>query len=130
MRRMAVSTDQLQQAWQNRQRDTEPVPVGTLIRALIKAERLDTPNPLINLRKAWAESIGPELSCHSRPESLRRGTLSVMVDSAAHLTELQSLARSGLVEGVAARFCQRPIKRIRLRLGYPNASDRQTKRTD
>lgn len=130
MRHKAVSTDQLQHIWQNRQGRKDAVPVGSLVRTLLKNERLDGPSPLMDLGKIWATVVGPELSRHSRPEALRRGTLRVVVDSAAHLVELQSLVRDGLVKQVAAVFEQRPIKIIRLRLGSPNGPNRQAKGTD
>jgi len=130
MRRMVLSTDQLRQIWQNRQCRKDPVPVGRLVRALLKAERLDGPSPLMDLCKVWADAVGPELSRHSRPEALRRGALRVVVDSATHLAELQSLARAGLAKQVAANFDQRPIKIIRLRLGCPNGPDRKAKGTE
>lgn len=130
MRRMAVSADQLRQIWQNRQCRKNAVPVGQLVRAVLKAERLDGPSPLTDLRTVWADEVGLELSRHSRPEALRRGTLRVQVDSAVHLAELQSLVQAGLAKRVAAAFDQRPIKTIRLRLGCPNGPNRQTKGTD
>ena len=118
MRRTAFSTDQLQQIWRNRQARAKPVQVGSLVQALLKAERLDGSDPLAELHDLWAQIVGPELSRHSRPDALRRGTLRVMVDSAAHMAELQCLVRAGLVNKIAEQFNKRPIKTIRLRLGY------------
>ena len=92
--------------------------MGTLIRAFIKAQGLDRPSPLAVLRSTWDELVGSELSRHSRLEGFRRGTLRVVVDSAAHMSELQTLIRSGLTEQIAERFDQRPISSIRLRLGH------------
>jgi len=118
MKRTAFSTDQLQRVWQSRQPRTPPVPVGSLVKALLKAERLDEPSPLADLRRLWADAVGLELSRHSRPEALCRGTLRVVVDSAVHLAELQALVLAGLSERIAEKFEQRPVKTIRLRLGY------------
>lgn len=117
MEQRAVSTDRLRAVWQNRQRGAEPVPVGALVRALVRSEGLDQPNLLRSLRGTWEELVGPELSQHSRLEGFRRGTLRVQVDSAAHMAELQVLVRAGLAERVAANFGQRPVSSIRLRLG-------------
>lgn len=118
MRHTAFSTDQLQRVWQNRQSRANPVRVGPLVQALLKSEHLDGSDPLAQLSKVWAEAVGPELSRHSRPEALRRGTLRVAADSAAHMAELQSLVRAGLAERIAENFEQRPVKRIRVRLGH------------
>ena len=104
--------------WQNHQPIAGPVAVGTLVRAFIKDQGLDRPSPLAALRNIWDELVGSELSRHSRLEGFRRGTLRVVVDSAAHMSELQTLLRSGLTERLTEQFDQRPISNIRLRLGH------------
>ena len=118
MKPRAIATDQLQQVWQNRQPKAGPIAVGPLIRAFVKDQGLDHPSPLAALRSIWGELVGVELSRHSRLEGFRRGSLRVVVDSAAHMSELQTLVRSGLTERIAERFDQRPISSIRLRLGH------------
>lgn len=117
MKQRAISTDQLRAVWQNRQRGVYSVPIGALVRALVKSEGLDRPNAIRSLRGTWEELVGPELSRHSQLDGFRRGTLRVRVDSAAHMAELQVLVRAGLAEWVAAKFDQRPVSSIRLRLG-------------
>ena len=118
MKPRVIGTDWLRQVWQNRQPKVGPVAVGPLIRAFVKAQGLDHSSPLAALRSIWGELVGVELSRHSRLEGLRRGTLRVVVDSAAHMSELQTLVRSGLTDRIVERFDQRPISSIRLRLGH------------
>lgn len=88
------------------------------MQALLRAERLDGSDPLADLHNIWAQIVGPELSRHSRPDALRRGTLRILVDSAAHMAELQCLVRAGLAGKIEEKFDERPVKTIRLRLGY------------
>jgi len=114
-------TDQLRAVWQNHQPIAGPVAVGTLVRAFIKDQGLDRPSPLAALRNIWDELVGSELSRHSHLEGFQRGTLRVVVDSAAHMSELQTLIRSGLTGRLAERFDQRPISNIRLRLGHQSS---------
>ena len=117
MRARGPSIDQLQCAWQNRQHTDTVVRIGGAIRAFVASEGLSRPSPLMHVRGAWEELVGPELSRHSCPAGLRKGTLRVTVDSAAHLAELQALVREGLAEELSARLDDRPIRAIRLQLG-------------
>ncbi len=118
MKPRAIGTERLRQVWQNRQPKVGPVAVGPLIRAFVKDWGLERPSPLAALHSVWGELVGVELSRHSRLEGFRRGTLRVVVDSAAHMSELQTLVRSGLTDRIVERFDQRPISSIRLRLGH------------
>ena len=115
--RPAASADQLRRVWQNRQPGREPVRLGVLVRALVQAERLNKPSPLASLGGIWEELVGAELSRHSRLEGLRRGTLRVEVDSAAHMAELKGLVQGGLAKQLSERFEDGALRAIRLRLG-------------
>lgn len=122
--RSAVSADQLRQAWQNRQPSREPVRLGVLVRALVHAEGLNKPtSPLASLGTIWEELVGVELSRHSRLEGLRRGTLRIQVDSAAHMAELKGLVQGGLAKQLSERFEDGALRTIRLRLGSRSASE-------
>ena len=123
----AVSTERLRYVWQNRQRHGEPVRLGPVVQALVAAEGLDKPSPLMDLRCVWEELVGLELSRHSRVDSLSRGVLRVEVDSAVHMAELKGLAQAGLAERMRARFDQRAIKSIRLRLGSERSRGARSK---
>ncbi len=91
------------------------------MRALMRAEGLDKPSPLANLQGIWEELVGVELGRHSRLEGLRRGTLRVEVDSAAHMAELRGLVQAGLAEQLSERCEDRAVRAIRLKLGRQNA---------
>lgn len=124
-----ASPEQLDRAWQNRQAKAQPVRLGQIVRALVRAEGLDKPSPLIELRSTWEELVGPELSNHSCLEGLRRGTLRVKVDSAPHMAELKILVQGGL----AGRLAQQPqahaVRTIRLRLGSQGKPATGSRRT-
>ncbi len=117
MNKPTVSEEQLQHAWQNRQRGTGAVPLGVIVRSLVQAEGLNKPSPLASLQGLWDEKVGLELSRHSRLEGLRRGTLRVEVDSAAHMVELKGLVQAGLAKQLSDCFEDRAIRTIRLKLG-------------
>ncbi len=101
--KVAASPAQLERAWQNRQAKGTAVRLGEVVRAFIRAEGLDRPSSLAELRGIWEELVGLELSEHSRLEGLRRGTLRVEVDSAAHLAELKVLVQGGLAGRLGER---------------------------
>jgi hypothetical protein len=66
---------------------------------------------------SW-QSLVPQLLCeHCALESLNRGTLTVLVDSASHLYELKQLLLSGLQQQLldACKFAG--LKKIALRPG-------------
>ena len=116
----AASSEQLRWTWQNRQAGSEPVRLGAVVRALIRAEGLDRPGALASLQGIWEELVGVELGRHSRLEGLRRGTLRVEVDSAAHMAELRGLIQAGLAEQLSERCEDMGVRSIRLKLGSQN----------
>ena len=119
--RLEASIEQLQRVWQNRQPRSGPVRLGAVVQALVQTEGLNKPNPLASLQGHWDEQVGPELSRHSRLEGLRRGTLRVEVDSAAHMVELKGMVQGGLTKQLSECFEDRAIRTIRLRLGSQRA---------
>ena len=125
----AVRTDQLRQAWQNRQPRGEPVRLGVLVKALVQAEGLKEVSPLAGLQDVWEQQVGPELSKHSRLEGFRRGTLRVEVDSAAHMAELKGLVQDGLTDRLNEWSQERAIKSIHLRLGSQGPGPTQARRS-
>ncbi len=58
------------------------------------------------LAAVWASLLPSELAAHSCLESLRNGQLRVLVDSAAHLYELNLLVQEGLLDELR-RVCPR-----------------------
>ena len=112
-----MNNERLQWSWQNRQAGSEPVRLGAVVRALIRAKGLDKPSPLASLQGIWEELVGAELGRHSRFEGLRRGVLRVEVDSAAHMAELRGLIQAGLAEQISERCAEMGVRSIRLKLG-------------
>ena len=124
----AVSPAQLERAWQNRQAKGTAVRLGEIVRAFVRVEGLDRPSPLAELCGIWEELVGLELSRHSRLEGLRRGTLRVEVDSAAHMAELKILVQGGLAGRLGARAEAQAVRSIRLRLGSEGRSAGRSRR--
>jgi len=72
---------------------------------------------LTQLAACWAQLVPETLSDHCTLESLSRGTLIVLVDSASHLYELKQLLLAGLQQQLllACKFAS--LKKISLKPG-------------
>ena len=66
------------------------------------------------LANAWQELLPAELTEHSCLENFTRGTLKVLVDSPAHLAELNLLVREGLIDHLREMCPSLPLSKIRL----------------
>ena len=65
---------------------------------------------------AWREAVGEAASKHSRPASLKKGSISVNVDGSAWLYEL-TLKKKEILEKLEEKIKGKKIKEIRFRIG-------------
>ena len=72
---------------------------------------------LTQIAECWAVLVPPDLSDHCSLESLNRGTLSVLVDSASHLYELKQLLLSSLEKQLIQNCKATGLRKITLRPG-------------
>ncbi len=87
---------QLQTAWQNRQGTWRTCPLGAPLSMFLKRTLAPRVRQVGKIAAAW-ESLVPEaIASHTCLESFSRGTLTVLVDTAAHRFQLQTLLRNGL----------------------------------
>ncbi|MBI9016071.1 MAG: DUF721 domain-containing protein [Phycisphaerae bacterium] len=66
------------------------------------------------LAAAWDELLPEELTEHSCLENFTRGTLKVLVDSPAHLAELNMLVREGLADHLREMCPNLPLSNIKI----------------
>jgi predicted nucleic acid-binding Zn ribbon protein len=64
----------------------------------------------------WQALIGREASSHSRPVSIKKGVLTIEVDSSPWLYEL-SLRKTALLKSIKTELAEHKIKLIRFRMG-------------
>ena len=101
--------------WAKRYAKRQARPISEAMTGLWSAMRVIEPESLEALQLAWSEFIPPSLREHTRLDGLRRGILTVTVDSAAHHQELDVYVRSsGLVRQLSQCWKARPINQIRL----------------
>jgi len=69
------------------------------------------------LAECWAQLVPETLSEHCALESLNRGTLTVLVDSASHLYELKQLLLAGIQQQLILACKFAGLKKVALRPG-------------
>jgi len=104
---------QLRTVWQQRQSAARPCHLSEPLAMLMKHDLAKKVRQLAGLAAIWDEVIPEEIADHTALQSLNRGVLTVVVDSAAHRFQLQTLLTGGLTRHIRQRFSG-AINRIRL----------------
>ncbi len=104
---------QLQTVWQQRQFPHRCDPISKPLTLFMKHTLGKRVKQLTQVAGIWRELIPDELAGHTALESFQRGVLTVLVDTAAHRFQLQTLLRGGL-EAQIRRRCTCALRKIRL----------------
>jgi len=99
-----------------RRKRKDAVPFGDALSSFLKASGLALKLPHLAIYRAWDEAAGRELARRARPVGFRSGALSVEVESAAHLHELQNFTGEQYRILANARLGAAEIKKIVFRL--------------
>ncbi|MBN1556094.1 MAG: DUF721 domain-containing protein [Phycisphaerae bacterium] len=118
---------QLQTIWQQRRVDSGATPLGAVLGAFMKHHLGRRVKQLSELAILWDEIIPADLRRHTALDHFQRGVLTVMVDSASHRFQLQTLLRDGLLKAIRQRFTG-ALDRIRLVPGQFYTVDAETGR--
>lgn len=119
---MVMDDSQLRTVWQHRQVQERTAPLSQPLAILMKHTLAKKVRQLSQLAEAWDEIIPANIRDHTALESIHKGVLTVMVDSAAHRFLLQTLLNNGLAKEIRARFSG-AIDRIKLVPGQFYAVD-------
>ncbi len=103
----------LQTIWQQRQFANRSAHLSEPLTFLMKHTLAKKVRQVSELAKIWDEVVPADLAEHTALESFSRGVLTVLVDSAAHRFQLQTLLSGGLMKIIQNRF-RGAIRRIRL----------------
>ena len=103
----------LRTVWQQRQFNDRSAPVGHSLAYLMKHVLAKRVRRLGKLAKIWDGVLPESIREHTALESFNRGVLTVLVDSAPHRYQLQTLLTGGLMREIRARFGG-PLNKIRL----------------
>ncbi len=113
---------QLRTVWQQRQFSNRIAPLSQPLAMLMKHTLAKRVRRLSKLSEVWDEVVPRELSDHTALENFNRGVLTVIVDSAPHRFQLQTLLTGGLMREIQARFSG-ALNKIRLVPGQFYAVD-------
>ena len=75
-------------------RGTERPIAGAMAKLI---DRIAPQDPLTRLTAAWPDVVGPAISAHSRPATIRSGRLTVECGSSVYAQELELLSRKVLI---------------------------------
>lgn len=96
-------------------RERKPEPLGILLKHVVSGlgrKRLTQDR----VRRAWKAVVGKRAKAHTLPVSLKKGTLSINVDSSAWLYEL-TLKRREILKKLDSKIKGNKIRLIRFRIG-------------
>ena len=103
----------LRTVWQQRQFYDRTVPLSQPLTTFVKHTLAKRVRQLGKISQVWDEVIPEPVNSHTALDSFHRGVLTVMVDSAAHRFELQTLLSGGLMKEIRSRF-PGPLNKIRV----------------
>jgi len=112
----------LRTVWQQRRPGQRASHVSQPLQMLMKYRLAKRVRQLSRMAEVWDEVVPDELREHTALERLDRGTLTVMVDSAAHRYRLQMLLNGGLLKEIQRRFPD-ALNKVRLLPGQFFAVD-------
>lgn len=99
-----------------RPRRKEPVAIGNALNAFLKASGISAHVRHLAVFQAWDAALGRESARRARPVAYRSGTLTVEVESAAHLHELQNFTGEQYRTLANARLGTAEIRKVLFRL--------------
>jgi predicted nucleic acid-binding Zn ribbon protein len=113
---------QLRTAWQQRQFYDRTAHLSAPLAVLTRRILAKKVRQLSQLAHVWDEIIPENIADHTALESLNRGTLTVVVDSAPHRFQLQMLLNAGLLKDLQKRFIG-ALEKVRLVPGQFSSVD-------
>jgi hypothetical protein len=95
---------QLRTIWQQRQMGGDADHLSFPLTVLLKRTLEPRVRQLSKLAEIWDQVVPEAINRHTALERFHRGVLTVLVDSAAHRFQLDTLLRGGLQKAIQARF--------------------------
>jgi hypothetical protein len=99
-----MDESQLRTIWQQRQFNDRVSPLSHPLGLLMKQTLARKFKQLGQMSMLWDEAIPEDIAAHTALESFQRGVLTVMVDSAPHRFQLQTLLMNGVLKYMQSRF--------------------------
>ncbi len=103
----------LRTVWQQRQQADTVAPLSLPLANLMKRTLAKRVRQLARLAAVWEEVVPPQMADHTALQSYQRSILTVLVDSAPHRFQLQTLLAGGLLMEIRRRFSG-PLDKVKL----------------
>ncbi|MBI5363099.1 MAG: DUF721 domain-containing protein [Planctomycetes bacterium] len=94
----------------------EALPLGDAVQAFLRASGIAAGMRHFDVFQAWDAALGRELARRARPVGFQAGTLSIEVQSASHLHELQNFTGEQFRTLANARLGKAEIRKVVFRL--------------
>ena len=92
-------------------------PAGDVVSQVLGDLRIDRRRAEAEVVKVWNSLVDPTLVAHAQPVGLRKGTLFVVVDSNAWLSEIVRYRKKEILDRLQHSFGRELIARISFRVG-------------
>lgn len=116
----------LKNIWEHGQTKKTTFRLGEKVDQFLRKVVFPRQQKLGKLGQAWAQLLPPELLEHSYLDKYQRGQLTVLVDSASHLYELDQLVREGLADQLRDLCPNTNLVKIKLQRGAWCRDDNHT----
>lgn len=90
---------------------------GEVMPGVLRTLGLDRRRAEAEVVKVWRELIDPNIVAHAQPNGIHKGTLFVLVDSSAWLSEIVRYRRKEILDRLQHAFGSAMIKKISFRVG-------------
>ena len=92
-------------------------PAAAVLPGLLKDLKLDSRRAEAEVGKVWNDLIDPNVTAHAQPAGVRNGTLFVVVDNSAWLSEIVRYRRQEILDRLQTSFGKSVIQKISFRVG-------------
>jgi len=90
--------------------------VGTVLSRLLESRGMGGSAHMARLAAGWEDAVGKGVASHARPDMLKGGTLTVIVDNSSWMNQL-SLLRTTIIEQINTAIGKPLVDDLRFRLG-------------
>ncbi len=97
-------------------RKSKPEPLGAVLSKLLEDRGFAGNAHMARLSGKWEEAVGKDVARHARPEMLKGGLLTILVDSSAWMNQLAML-RTTIILQVNSAIGKEQVDDLRFRLG-------------
>ena len=89
--------------------------IGDLVGAIMARRGYSQLTAQVELERAWHEAAGDKVHNHTRVGALRHGTLEILVDNPALLSELEGFEKQNLLDKLRANVRHTAIRALKFR---------------